>query len=109
MEDPVIQNERRSLDIKQDAVDNKFEIDKLKIADKSKDRLMEALLKIFSEMSETERSTLAVEIQKGVAATDVQLRTAEIASDLGKAQMSEIAKLFTKKLDIDTRKDKPNG
>lgn len=109
MEDPVIQNERRGLDIKQDSVDNKFEIDRLKIADKAEERRLEALLTIFKEMSETERSTLAVEIQKGIAADDKMLRTAEIAADLGQGMMGEIGKLFAKRIDADARKDRTNG
>lgn len=106
LEDPVIQNERRALDIKQQQADDKKQIEALKIADKSEERRMEALLTIFKEMSETERSTLAAQIQKSAQATDEQLRTAEIAADLGKGMMSEIGKLFAvrQKTESDRRK-----
>ncbi|MFA5898346.1 MAG: hypothetical protein WC829_04455 [Hyphomicrobium sp.] len=104
LEDPVIQNETRALEIK----DKEAETKRLKVladadADKA-DRIKDILLAIFKEMSETERSTLAAEIQKGAMASEEQMRTAELASDLGQGMMGKIADLLTARLKTDVEK-----
>ena len=108
LEDPVIQNERRALDIQeQDAETKRLKV-MADISDREAERLHDALVVVFKEMSETERSTLAAEIQKGVHADEQQLRTAEIASDLGKSMMSQVANLLSAKMSADTRRRSTN-
>lgn len=106
LEDPVIQNERRNLDIKETEAETR----RLKaLADIGLDErrmMQEALLVVFKELSETERSTLAAEIQKGAQVTEAQLRQAEIASDLGQGMMSKLADMLTAKLKVDADKAK---
>lgn len=111
MEDPVIQNEQRALDIKDKAEDNKLEIARMKDKSQGSDRKMDLLLTLLKEMSETERSTLAVEVQKGVAATDAQLRTAELASSMQGTTIGQIVSLLglRTKLDIEKTKAKAKG
>jgi hypothetical protein len=57
-------------------------------------------------MSETERSTLAAEIQKGVQADEMQLRTAELASDLGQGMMGKVADLLVARVKSDAEREK---
>lgn len=52
------------------------------------------MLTILKEMSETERSTLAVQIQGRQAADDNLLRRAELAADMRGTEMSQIVKLL---------------
>lgn len=107
LQDPVIQNETKSLEIKDKEADTR----RLKVvadADAAQaTRAKDVLLAIFKEMSETERVTLQAEIQKGAQADDKQLRTAEIASDLGQGMMGKIADLLMARLksDSDRRKE----
>ena len=49
---------------------------------------------IFKEMSETERSTLAVELQARVAADKSQLDAAKAAAEIQNSEMQSIAKLL---------------
>jgi hypothetical protein len=67
----------------------------------AKDRLERILVTIFKEMSETERSTLAAEIQKGVQASEEQLRTAELASNLGQGMMGKVADMLITRVKMD--------
>ncbi len=108
LEDPVIQNERRALDIKQQDADTKQLKVLSDISEREAERMHDALITIFKEMSETERSTLAAEIQKGVHADEQQLRTAEIASDLGKTMLQQVANLMTAKMGADSRRRSAN-
>jgi hypothetical protein len=93
LEDPVIQNERRALDIKQSAVDKRHEVDMAKLTDAAKNRDLELILKVIGEMAETERSTLAVEVQKGAAANESMQRAADRAADLTGTIMTEASKI----------------
>ena len=106
LEDPVIQNERENLRIKGMAEETR----RLKVLGDldgdAKDRLERILTTIFKEMSETERSTLAAEIQKGVHADEVQLRTAEMASDLGQGMMGKLADLLITRVKTDATRQK---
>lgn len=106
MEDPVIQNEQRALDIKEREADNKVVIKQMESADKEKDRKLDLLLTILKEMAETERSTLAVEIQKGLAADEQQLRAAEIASDIGNTKIEQVIQLLGLRVQRDAAKQK---
>ena len=94
LQDPVIQNETRALDIKAREADIKHMKVLAEIDGDQADRIKDVLLTIFKEMSETERSTLAAEIQKGSIVTDAELRAAEIASDLGQGMMGKVADLL---------------
>lgn len=104
MQDPVVQNEQRALDIKEREADNKVEIKRMEEEGRDKDRKFDLLLTLLKEMSETERSTLAVEIQKGVSADDMQLRKAELASDIGLSTMDQIVKLLGVRVKADSDK-----
>ena len=101
LEDPVIQNERMSQENKRMAEETR----RLKVLGEldagAKDRLERILVTIFKEMSETERSTLAAEIQKGVRASEEQLRTAELASNLGQGMMGKVADMLITRVKMD--------
>ena len=101
LEDPVIQNERMSQENKRMAEETR----RLKVLGEldagAKDRLERILVTIFKEMSETERSTLAAEIQKGVQASEEQLRTAELASNLGQGMMGKVADMLITRVKMD--------
>jgi len=105
LEDPVIQNERMSQENKRMAEETRHLKVLGELEAKDKDRIERILTTIFKEMSETERSTLQAEIQKGAQASNEQLRTAEIASDLGQGMMGKVADLLITRIRSDeTRK-----
>ena len=106
LQDPVIQNETRALDIKDKEADTKRLKTIAEIDDSHADRLKDVLMTIFKEMSETERSTLAAEIQKGAQASAEQLKTAELASDLGQGMMGKVGDLLIARVKADADKAK---
>jgi hypothetical protein len=108
LEDPVIQNERRALDIKDKDAETKRLKTVSEIDAREADRQKEILMEIFRQVAETERTTLQAEIQKGAQADDVQLRTAELASELGQGMMGKIADLFIEKMKTDAATRKMN-
>ena len=107
--DPVIQNENRALDIKQQAMENKFAVDMRRINDKGPERKFDMMLELLKQMSATERTALQASIQKGAIVSNEQIKTAELAADLGGVQLNAIADLFAKRLGQDNRKVPPNG
>jgi hypothetical protein len=92
--DPVLQAQQAEIQIKAQAQQDKKELALANIGQKEADRRMQALLAIFKEMSETERSTLAVEVQKGLAVDKQQLEAAKAASDMQNSQMAQVASLL---------------
>jgi hypothetical protein len=92
--DPIVQNEQRALDIKEQANQIKAASIEANQKDKAEERRLKAMLTILKEMSETERSTLAVQIQGRQAADDNLLRRAELAADMRGTEMSQIVKLL---------------
>lgn len=103
LEDPVIQNERRALDIKEGELDRKREADATKAANADKDRKMDVLLELLRQMSETERTALQAAVSKGATISNEQIKTAELAADLGSIQLNKIAELFKTRVDLDER------
>ena len=93
--DPIVQNEKRALDIKEQANQIKAAAIQVGQQEKAEDRRQKALLAILKEMSETERSTLAVQIQGRMAADQTILKQAEIAAGMRGKEMSEIVKLLS--------------
>lgn len=106
LQDPIVQNETESLRIKGFEAETKRILALAKIEEVNSDRATEILLKIFEEMSETERVTLQAEVQKGADASEMQLRQAELASDLGQGMMGKIADLLIARLKSDGDKAK---
>lgn len=92
--DPVLQAQQMELQIKAKAAQDKKDVAMANLQDKEADRRLQALLAIFKEMSETERSTLAVEVQKGMAADKAQLDAAKAAADIQNSQMSQVAQFL---------------
>jgi len=92
--DPVLQAQQQELQIKAKAADDKTKVAIANLQDKEAARRMQALLAIFKEMSETERSTIAVEVQKGLAVDANQLKAADIAANFHNTQMSQVAQLL---------------
>lgn len=106
LEDPVIQNERRALDIKEGELERKRAADDMKFINANKDRKMDVLLELLRQMSETERTALQAAVSKGATISNEQIKTAELAADLGGMQLNKIAELFFKKVDLDAAKEK---
>lgn len=106
LQDPVVQNETMAQQTKRYDAETKRILALAKIDEVNSDRAVEILLKIFEEMSETERVTLQAEVQKGAQADEVQLRQAEIASDLGQGMMGKVADLLIARLKSDSDKAK---
>ena len=106
LQDPIVQNETESLRIKGFEAETKRILALAKIEEVNSDRATEILLKIFEEMSETERVTLQAEVQKGADASEMQLRQAELASDLGQGMMGKVADLLIARLKSDGDKAK---
>lgn len=92
--DPIVQNEQMALQIKAQQAQDKKEIALANLDDKEKERRLKAAMAIFKEMSETERSTLAVELQARVAADKSQLDAAKTAAEIQNSEMQSIAKLL---------------
>jgi hypothetical protein len=92
--DPIIQNQTRELDIKAKAVEDKAQIAAANLEDKERARRYDALKTILKEMSETERSTIAVELQSRMAVNKQQLDAAKAASDIQNSEMETIANLL---------------
>lgn len=106
LEDPVIQNERRALDIKeQDAETKRLKV-LSDIDDAQAERIHDALITVFKEMSETERSTLAAQMNAKTEGNEQQLRIAEMSSDLGQGMMGKIADLLIARIKSDSEKAK---
>ena len=101
LQDPVVQNETRALDIKATEAETK----RMKVLsdteDKNAERAKDVLLKIFEEMSQTERATLQAEIQSKAQGDATQLRVAELASDLGQGMLGRVADLLMARLRSD--------
>lgn len=97
MEDPVIQNERRALDIKEGELERKRTADAMKFIQANKDNRMDILLELLRQMSETERTALQAAVQKGTIVSNEQIKAAELAADLGSIQLNAIAQLFMQK------------
>ena len=94
MQDPVIQNETKSLEIKAMDAETKQmkvlgELDNAKM-----DRQLDILLEIFKQTAETERTALSAEAKKGSELTDKELRMAELSAELGQGIMGNLAKLM---------------
>lgn len=106
LEDPVVQNERRALDIKEGELERKRAADEMKFIAANKDRRMDVLLELLRQMSETERTALQAAVSKGATISNEQIKTAELAADLGGMQLNKIAELFFKKVDMDAAKEK---
>lgn len=115
LEDPVIQNETRALDIKAGELERKRQADEMKFLAANKDRKLDILLELLRQMSETERTALQASIQKGAQVSNEQIKSAELAADLGGVQLNKIAELFALKVHHDEKseelkvKAKPNG
>jgi len=103
LEDPVIQNERRALDIKEGELERKRTADAMKFIASNKDRRMDVLLELLRQMSETERTALQAAVQKGTIISNEQIKAAELAADLGGIQLNAIAELFARKIDNDNK------
>ena len=109
LEDPVIQNERRALDIKEGELERKRAADDMKFINANKDRKMDVLLELLRQMSETERTALQAAVSKGATISNEQIKTAELAADLGGMQLNKIAELFFKKVDLEAAREKTSG
>jgi hypothetical protein len=102
LQDPVIQNETRALDIKQQAEHNKFMLGMANLDAKGQDRLANTLQMIFREMSETDRAVLAAELSSKTLLSNEQIKEAEMSSDLTQGVMGHMAKLLVAKVAADS-------
>jgi hypothetical protein len=94
LQDPVLQNETRALDIKERAEENKFTVAMANLDAKAEDRVTEALMTWFKEMSETDRAVLVAELAAKTAVTDQEVQGAKISSDLTQGVMGHLAKIL---------------
>jgi hypothetical protein len=94
MQDPVIQNETRSLEIKAQEAETK----RIKVLGDLQgditDRQIDILLALFKESAQTERTAITAEANQKTALDEQQLRMAEMASELGQGVMGQIAQLI---------------
>lgn len=104
LEDPVLQNERRALDIKEGELDRKRTADAMKFIMANKDKKFDILLELMRQMSETERTAIQASVAKGTIVSNEQIKAAELAADLGGIQLNAIADLFSKQMDKTNRK-----
>ena len=106
LQDPVIQNETRALDIKAKEADTQH----LKVLGdldaRKADRQLDILMTIFKEMAATERGTLTAEVQKDSEASDRELRMAELSAELGTGVMGQIAQLMIERNKADMMKQR---
>lgn len=94
MQDPVIQNETKALEIKATDAETK-RIKALGDLDNAKmDRQLDILLKIFEETAETNRAAITAQASKDGALDEKELRMAELSAQLGEGIMGNIAKLM---------------
>lgn len=106
LEDPVVQNERRALDIKEKDAETKRikvfgEIDKA-----ASERQLDILLELFKQAAETERTTISAEAAQKSEFTDGQLRMAELSAELGTGVMGHLANLLVTRVKADVEKKK---
>jgi hypothetical protein len=92
--DPIIQMQQRELEIKEQANKGKLAVAAANLQDKEAARRYDALKTILKEMSETERSTLAVQLQSRASADKMQLDAAKAAADIENSQMETVASLL---------------
>lgn len=109
LEDPVIQNEMRALDIKEQEAETRRLKTVAEIDNWKAEHMTDVLITILKEMSETERSTLAAQINAKTHGDEVQLKTAEMASDMGKHGLDKLADLLLARLKNDTEKARLKG
>lgn len=109
LQDPVIQNETRALDIKQQAEQHKFILGMAGLDAKGQDRLANTLQMIFREMSETDRAVLAAELTAKTALSDQEIEGARISSDLTQGVMGHMAKLLIANAASEAAAQQPTG
>ena len=68
--------------------------------------VIDVLKTIFKEQSETERSTLAAEVNGKTQADEMQLRQAELAANIGTTSMANIVDMLNARLRADAEKAK---
>ena len=104
LQDPVVQNETMAQETKRMAEETKRMKVSADIEDAQIAHVIDVLKTIFKEQSETERSTLAAEVNAKTQADDVQLRQAELASNIGATSMAHIVDLLNARLKADSEK-----
>lgn len=97
LQDPVIQQRNRELDIRQQDADTKQIKVLLDSKDQITDKQVQVLLTIMREMAQTERVAMTAEAQQKTALDANELKMAEMAADLGDGIMGHIAKLLIEK------------
>lgn len=104
LQDPVIQNETRSLEIKAKEADTK-QLKVLGDLDARKmDRQLDILLEIFKQTAEAERAALSAEAKKGSELSEQEIRMAELSAELGDGIMGHLAKLMIERNKADVAK-----
>ena len=94
MQDPVIQNETKALEIKAQDAETK-RIKTLGDLDNAKmDRQLDILLKIFEETAETNRAAITAQASKDGALDEKEMRMAELSAQLGDGVMGHLARLM---------------
>jgi hypothetical protein len=101
LKDPVIQNETRALDIKEEAERNRHMLGLAQLDAKNADRVASALELIFKEMSATDRAVLVAELTAKTALSDQEIQAAQISSDMTQGVMGHLAKLIIAKMGAD--------
>jgi uncharacterized membrane protein len=106
LQDPVVQNETMSQETKRMAEETRRMKVEADINDAQITHVIDVLKTIFKEQSETERSTLAAEVNGKTQADEMQLRQAELASNIGTVSMGHVIDMLNARLRADAEKAK---
>jgi hypothetical protein len=106
LQDPVVQNETMSQETKRMAEETRRMKVEADINDAQITHVIDVLKTIFKEQSETERSTLAAEVNGKTQADEMQLRQAELAANIGTTSMANIVDMLNARLRADAEKAK---
>lgn len=104
MQDPVIQNETKALEIKAKDAETK----RMKVLAEAQgemdDRKLELLMTLFKEAAATERAALSAEASQKMALDEQQIRMAELASELGTGIMGQIGTMIIERSKLNAAK-----
>lgn len=105
LEDPIVQNEMRTLDIKEREVENKAEIEAAKLADKEKDRRAALKQTVVKEIGSTTRAALVAEVEQQDIVAREEIAGATLAGKLGSDMVKEANKAIASRVDRDLKRD----
>ena len=104
LQDPIVQNETRRLEIDQQKADNQRDINKAKIADKERDREAKLVETMVREVGETARTVMTTQLQEQEIASREEVEGARLSAKIGTEMMNSAKDLVGRRVDRDARR-----